>query len=59
MKDKSRRESIMFATKKQDPGAPTYPLDFLRQHPEISTESVPWHIHSDVTQDGVQVADKH
>ena len=59
MKEKSRRESIMFATKKQDPGAPTYSLDFLRQHPEISTESVPWHIHSDLAQDGVQVAGQY
>jgi tetratricopeptide (TPR) repeat protein len=54
MKEKAKRESIMFATKKQDPGAPTYSLDFLRQHPEISTESVPWHMHSDLQQEGIQ-----
>jgi tetratricopeptide (TPR) repeat protein len=48
MKEKSRQESVMFTTKKQDPGAPTYSLDFLRNHPEISTESVPWHMHTDL-----------
>jgi tetratricopeptide (TPR) repeat protein len=54
MKEKSRLESIMFTTKKQDPGAPTYSLDFLRKHPEISTESVPWHMHTDLPQGGIQ-----
>jgi tetratricopeptide (TPR) repeat protein len=54
MKDKSRHESIMFTTKKQDPGAPTYSLDFLRKHPEIATESVPWHMHTDLPQEGFQ-----
>jgi hypothetical protein len=24
-------------------------LDYLRKHPEISTESVPWHIHTEST----------
>ena len=38
----------MFANKRFDPGAPTYSLDFLRHHPEISNESVPWHMHTDV-----------
>ncbi|WP_263359224.1 tetratricopeptide repeat protein [Acidicapsa ligni] len=54
MKDKARRESAMFVTKKVDPGAPTYSLDFLRKHPEISTESVPWHIHSDLSNEEVR-----
>ena len=48
MKDKAREQSALFATKKQDPGAPTYSYDFLRQHPEIVTESFPWHVHSDL-----------
>ena len=34
-------------SKRIDPGAPTYSLDYLRKHPEISTESVPWHVHTD------------
>jgi tetratricopeptide (TPR) repeat protein len=44
----AREQQAMFVDKKVDPGAPTYSLDYLRTHPEISTESVPWHIHSDM-----------
>jgi Tfp pilus assembly protein PilF len=49
MKDKAAEQQAQFVTKKVDPGAPTYSLDFLRKHPEISTESVPWHMHTDET----------
>jgi tetratricopeptide (TPR) repeat protein len=45
MKERSSQEAAMFATKQVDPGAPTYSLDFLRKHPEISIESSPWHVH--------------
>jgi Flp pilus assembly protein TadD len=41
-------QQAMFVDKKVDPGAPTYGLNYLRLHPEISTESIPWHIHSDL-----------
>jgi len=51
MKEKAAEQQAMFATKKVDPGAPTYSLDFLRKHPEISIESVPWHLHTDETHD--------
>ncbi len=45
-KAKASEQAALFATKQVDPGAPTYSLDFLRKHPEISTESVPWHTHA-------------
>jgi Flp pilus assembly protein TadD len=49
-KDKeSAEQQAMFKTKKVDPGAPTYSFDFLMKHPEISTESVPWHMHTDLS----------
>jgi tetratricopeptide (TPR) repeat protein len=51
MKEKASEQAILFADKKADPGAPTYSLDFLREHPEISTESVPWHMHTDLSPD--------
>jgi Flp pilus assembly protein TadD len=51
MKDKAAEQQALFVTKKFDPGAPTYSLDFLRKHPEISTESVPWHMHTDEVHD--------
>ena len=48
MKDKAAAQAALFATKQVDPGSPTYSLEFLRKHPEISTESVPWHMHTDI-----------
>jgi tetratricopeptide (TPR) repeat protein len=48
MKEKAAAQAALFATKQVDPGAPTYSLEFLRKHPEISTESVPWHMHTDI-----------
>jgi tetratricopeptide (TPR) repeat protein len=51
MKEDAAKQAALFATKKIDPGAPTYSLDFLRKHPEISTESVPWHLHTDGSDD--------
>ncbi len=47
LKEKAAEQAAMFATKQVDPGAPTYSLEFLRQHPEISNESVPWHMHAE------------
>ena len=48
MKDKASEQAAFFATKQVDPGAPTYSLEFLQVHPEISDESVPWHMHTDI-----------
>jgi len=45
MKDAASREAAAFADQKDDPTANTYALDYLRDHPEITAESVPWHIH--------------
>ncbi len=45
--DKASEQAALFADKKADPNAPTYSLDFLREHPELSTESVPWHMHKE------------
>jgi len=47
MKEQASAEAAQYAIKRIDPGAPTYSLDFLRKHPEISNESVPWHIHQE------------
>jgi tetratricopeptide (TPR) repeat protein len=60
MKDKAAQQASLFATKQVDPGAPTYSLSFLRQHPEISIESVPMHVHTDEPQTGLSAsAGKH
>jgi hypothetical protein len=49
MKQEAARQMAEYETRKVDPGAPTYSLDYLRQHPELSTESVPWHMHTGLT----------
>lgn len=47
MKKQAREESALFADEKDDPMATMYALEFLREHPEISNESIPWHLHTD------------
>ncbi|HEY1904175.1 MAG TPA: tetratricopeptide repeat protein [Terracidiphilus sp.] len=47
MKKQAAEQAAQYVTKRIDPGAPTYSLDYLRKHPEQSTESDPWHVHSD------------
>ncbi len=47
MKKEAAEQSALFATRQIDPGAPSYSLDYLRNHPEISIESVPWHVHEE------------
>jgi tetratricopeptide (TPR) repeat protein/nitrate/TMAO reductase-like tetraheme cytochrome c subunit len=45
MKEDAKRESKIFADLKDDPGALPLANMFLRKHPEMSNESVFWHIH--------------
>jgi len=47
MKEQATREANAFADQKDDPTASTWALEYLRKHPEITSESVPWHTHSD------------
>ena len=46
LKKQAEQEVALYTMKRIDPGAPTYSLDYLRHHPEISNESVPWHEHT-------------
>ncbi len=55
-KDKAAEQQAMFVTKKFDPHSPTYSIAFLRNHPEISEESIPWHRHLDDPHDEKPVA---
>jgi hypothetical protein len=36
----------MFADQKDDPAALPLANEFLRKRPEMSNESVPWHVHT-------------
>ncbi len=49
LKKEASEQAALFTTKEVDPGAPTYSLDYLRKHPEISIESVPWHMHEEMS----------
>ncbi len=44
-KQKAAIEARTFADQKDDPGATTYALEYLRKHPELANESVTWHTH--------------
>jgi hypothetical protein len=48
MMAEANRQLALFKTEKINSDARTYSLDYLKEHPEISIESVPWHIHSDI-----------
>lgn len=56
MKEQAAVEAKLYTIKRVDPDAPTYSLDYLRHHPEISNESVPWHIHAESTTSTAAVA---
>jgi tetratricopeptide (TPR) repeat protein len=43
--DDAKREAKIFADLKDDPSALSIANQFLRKHPEMSNESVYWHVH--------------
>jgi Flp pilus assembly protein TadD len=45
MQKEAAHEAAAFADQKDDPTANVYALEFLRTHPEVTAESVPWHVH--------------
>jgi Flp pilus assembly protein TadD len=45
MHKEAGREAAAFADQKDDPTANVYALEFLRNHPTVTAESVPWHVH--------------
>ena len=48
MKPQAEKEQALLLTEKNDPEALTRSLTFLSDHPEVSNESIPWHIHTDL-----------
>jgi Flp pilus assembly protein TadD len=47
MQKEAAQEAAAFADQKDDPTANVYALEYLRTHPEVTAESVPWHVHRD------------
>jgi tetratricopeptide (TPR) repeat protein len=58
MQKQAAQEQALLITEKFDPSSPTFSLNFLRDHPEISGESVPWHLHTDLPQKGGAAGDE-
>lgn len=58
MKQQSEQEQALLLTEKADPNALTRSLNFLSNHPEISAESVPWHVHTDLPENEGPAAPK-
>jgi tetratricopeptide (TPR) repeat protein len=46
MQENASREAQSYADQKTDPAASAYAVQYLRQHPEIVQESIPWHVHN-------------
>ncbi|HEX8283516.1 MAG TPA: multiheme c-type cytochrome [Pyrinomonadaceae bacterium] len=55
MNDEARAEAKIFQDLKDDPGALPVASEFLRRHPEMKGESVPFHVH-DLLRDGGETA---
>jgi tetratricopeptide (TPR) repeat protein len=45
LKEKAAEQAAYFSDRKDDPAAASVALDWLRANPQISNESVPWHVH--------------
>lgn len=61
MINQAKEQQALFVTEKINSNARTYSLGYLRSHPEVSTESIPWHLHTDLTDvinDSTQTAQK-
>jgi len=57
-KEKADEQAAYFADRKDDPASNSLALEFLRQHPEISAENVPWHVHPESHEQSVVAAKK-
>lgn len=49
MVNKAKEQQALFVTEKINSNARTYSLGYLRSHSELSIESIPWHLHTDLT----------
>ena len=47
-KQKAAEQAALFNDKKDDPMTAVPALEYLRHHPDVSNESVPFHVHSDI-----------
>ena len=45
----ANEEEAQYNNEREDPAAPSYSPDTLRKYPDILIESLPWHVHTDIT----------
>lgn len=45
----ANEEEAQYNKERADPAAPSYSPDTLRKYPDILIESLPWHVHTDMT----------
>jgi len=57
MQKDAAREAAAFADQKDDPTANVYALEFLSRHPEVTAESVRWHVHRNQPASGPDAAE--
>lgn len=48
MKKEAAEQQALFVTERFDPRSQIYSLNYLRKHPEVTAESIPWHVHTDL-----------
>jgi Flp pilus assembly protein TadD len=58
MSDQAKTEAAMYADKKADPHAQALALDFLSEHPQVSRESVPQHIYTNMAHPPISSGDQ-
>jgi tetratricopeptide (TPR) repeat protein len=59
LKQEAAVQAAYFADRKDDPGATAYALDWLHGHNNVSSESVPWHVHTDLMHEDAAAPKKH
>lgn len=50
MKKQAEEQQAMFVDKKFDPNSPVLALNWFRDHPDLSDENIPWHLHTNLPQ---------
>ncbi len=58
MLDQAKTEAAMYADKKADPHAQALALDFLSEHPQVSRESIPQHIYTNMAHPPISSGDQ-
>lgn len=56
MNSEAAEQEVLYQAQKPDPAAPTYSFEYLRTHPEMANEMLPWHVHTEGLPNGSETA---